>query len=164
MLLTMIAMAALATTVPARQTPESGMNANGSGLPPDIGRQVVTPYQQFANKLKLDGKTQAPAAEQIFTEAAHEAGPIGQQMLQIRQRLLNDMMANKAEDVKPALEAYTEAAAKMTNLEVKAFTKVYETLKPNQQSGGPQAFAAIAGVFQPASPGGGRRGGRGGAQ
>jgi hypothetical protein len=163
-LLTAVLIIVVATTLPARQTPQSQIIENGSGLPADIGRQVVTPYQQFANKLKLDGKTQAPAAEQVFTETAREAGPIGQQMMQLRQRLLNDMLSKRTEDVKPALEAYTEAAAKMTGLEVKAFTKVYEALKPNQQSGGPQAFAAIAGVFQPASPGGGRRGGRGGAQ
>jgi hypothetical protein len=124
--------------------------------------QQRTPSQQFADRLKLDARTQVPAAEQILSEANKEAAPIGQQMLQLRQQLVNLVLANRAEEMKPVIDAYTAAAAQMTGIEARAFAKVYATLKPNQQSNAAQAFAIIAGMFQPSPPPRGQR--SGGAQ
>ena len=87
-------------------------------------------------------------------------GPVGVQMLQLRQKLLNDELAGDSADAKSVLDAYTAAAAKMSHIEADAFSKVYALLKPNQQSKAPQAFARMAGFFQ-ATPG---RGGRGGGR
>ncbi len=124
-----------------------------------------TPFQQFVRRLKLDKKTQAPAAEQIFSEALKEAAPVGQQMIQLRQQLVNAALANKPGELKPLQDAYTAAAARMAAVEVQAFAKVYAMLKPDQQSHAPEAFAVIAGVFQPPGPrAGGGRGRRGGGQ
>ena len=125
--------------------------------------QPRTVYQQFADRLKLDAKTQVPAVQQILSDASKEAAPVGQQMLQLRQQLVNLALANKAEEMKPVVDAYTVAAARMTGIEARVFAKVYATLKPSQQSNAPQAFAIMAGMFQPAAPrGGGPRGQRGG--
>ena len=124
-------------------------------------RVVVTPAQQVAERLKLDPKTQVPAVEQIFSEARQEAGPIGQQMLQLRQQLVNLALNNKADEMKPVVDAYTAAAAKMTGIETRAFAKIYATLKSNQQSNAAQAFALMGGMFQPPAPSAaGARGGR----
>ena len=142
----------------------SGRRSEDTGAPP-INVQPRTPFEQFADRLKLDGKTQIPQAEQIFSEAAKEAAPLGQQMLQLRQRLVNLALDNKPEEMKPVEEAYAATAAKMTAVEGRAFAKVYAMLKPNQQSRATQAFALIAGMFQPAAPRGAARGGRrGGGQ
>jgi hypothetical protein len=124
------------------------------------GAQPRTLSQQFADRLKLDAKTQVPAVQQILSDASKEAAPVGQQMLQLRQQLVNLALANKAEEMKPVVDAYTVAAARMTGIEARAFAKVYATLKPNQQSNAPQAFAIMAGMFQPAAPRGGGGGPR----
>jgi hypothetical protein len=126
--------------------------------------RALTPFEQFADRLKLDAKTQAPQAAQIFSDAAKEAAPLGQQMLQLRQRLVNLALENKAEEMKPVQDAYAATAAKMAGIEASAFAKVYATLKPNQQSSASQAFAIMAGMFQPAAPRGGTRGQRGGGE
>ena|SRR5215210_9290223 len=128
--------------------------------------QVKTPYQLFAEKLKLDSKTQVPAVEEILSGAAKEAAPVGMEMLQFRQQLVNLALSNKPDEMKPVVAAYAAAAAKMTGIEARAFAKVYATLKPNQQSVASQAFAIMAGMFQAQAPGSGARGGQrgGGAQ
>src|SRR5262245_58807968 len=51
----------------------------------------------------------------------------------------------------------------MVGFELHAFTSVYSTLKSNQQSGGTEAFALIAGIFQVLAPELRRGGGSGGS-
>jgi len=140
----------------------SGMGSDDTGAP-RIGLQERTPAERFADRLKLDSKTQIPAVEQILSEAAREAAPIGQQMLQLRQQLVNLALVNKSAEMKPVVDEYAVAAAKMAGVEARAFARVYATLKPNQQSSASQAFAIMAGMFQPPAPRApGGRGGRGG--
>ena len=142
----------------------SGMGSDDTGAP-RIGIQQRTPAERFADRLKLDAKTQIPAVEQILSDAAREAAPIGQQMLQLRQQLVNLALENKPADTKPVVDEYAAAAAKMAGIEARAFAKVYATLKPNQQSSASQAFAIMAGMFQPPAPRTpGGRAGRGGGQ
>jgi hypothetical protein len=126
--------------------------------------QPRTLYEQVADRLKLDSKTQAPAARQLFSDALTEAGPAGQRMLVLRQQMVNLMLANKPDDMKPVTDAYAEAAAQMAGIEARAFAKVYAILKPNQQPSAAQAFVLMAGMFQPPATGasgarGGQRGG-----
>ena len=137
------------------------MGSDDTGAP-GIGLQQRTRFEQFADRLKLDSKTQIPAVDQILSDSAREAAPIGQQMLQLRQQLVNLGLENKPADMKPVVGEYAVAAAKMAGIEARAFAKVYAMLKPNQQSSASQAFAIMAGMFQPAAPRG--RGGRGGGQ
>ena len=81
-------------------------------------------------------------------------------LLQLRQQMVNVALAGKPDDeMKPVVEAYTAAAAQMAGIEARAFAKIYATLKPDQQSRAGQAFALMAGIFQPAAPRG--PGGRG---
>jgi hypothetical protein len=125
--------------------------------------RAMTPFEQFADKLKLDEKTQIPAAREVFLAAARDAGPVGVEMLQLREKLLNVTMAGSAADLKQTQDAYEATAAKMAGIEAATFAKVYALLKPNQQSKAQEAFAVMMGVFQSqggARGGGGRRGGR----
>jgi hypothetical protein len=124
----------------------------------------VSPFEEFVDKLKLDEKVQAPAAAQVFTDAARDAQAVGQEMMQLRQRLVSAEIAGNAADVKTVQDLYTAAATKMTGIETQAFSKIYATLKPNQQSKAPQAFAVIGGLFMPVSGGNSRSGRRGGVQ
>lgn len=151
---------AFAIAVPAfSQDIQSGMGREDTGAPPiQVGQQ--TQFQKFAEKLKLDSKTQVPAVGQIFTEALTEAAPVGQQMLVLRQQIVNVALAGKPQDdQKPLVDAYKAQAAKMAAIEARAFSKVYAVLKPNQQSNATEAFALMAGIFEPQGVGGrGRRG------
>ena len=141
------------------QAVQSGMGKEDTGAPP-LDLSTPTPFLQFVSRLKLDNRSQVPAVQEVFAEALKEAAPIGQQMLQLRQQLVNLALANKRDEMKPAVDAYAAAAATMTGIEARAFAKVYVTLKPNQQSGGSEAFAVIAGMFHPSAQRG--SGGRGG--
>jgi len=130
------------------------------------GARKMTPVEEFADKLHLDAKTQVPAVQEILSAASRDAGPVGQQMLQLRERMLNVALGNGG-DAKTTEDGYAAAAAKMAGIEAAAFAKVYALLKPNQQKDAAQAFTIMAGMFQPAAPagGGGARGGRrGGGQ
>jgi hypothetical protein len=139
-----------------------GGGGGQSGLPSDINAPRTIP-QQFASKLKLD-KTQAPAVDQILTAAANQAAPAAAQMLQNRQRMLNALHANNADEAKAAQDAYAASATDIARIEAAAFAKVYALLKPNQQKEAPQAFALLAGLFSNPSTGGPAPGrGRGGS-
>lgn len=108
----------------------------------------LTPFERFADKLKLDNKTQVPQVAEIFNAAATEAGPVGRELLQLRQRLLNVELSGQADQLQPALDAYTEASARMSAIEAATFAKVYALLEPKQQSRAPEAFELMAGFFQ----------------
>jgi hypothetical protein len=119
------------------------------------------------DRLKLDGKTQAPEVRLLLMDASRDAAPVAQKLLEIRQKLANLALQNQTAERPAATDAYAAAAAEMVAIEAKTFAKIYAMLKPNQQANAPQAFAVMAGMFQP-SPGrgggGGRAGQRGGGQ
>jgi hypothetical protein len=122
--------------------------------------RAMTPFEEFADRLKLDQKTQVPAVAELFNAAAANAAPFGVELLQLRQKLLNLELAGQTAETKPVLDAIAVASARMSRIEATTFAKIYALLKPNQQSRAPQAFAQMAGFFQ-ATPSAGR-GGRGG--
>jgi hypothetical protein len=120
--------------------------------------RAMTPFEEFASRLRLDQKEQVPRVAEIFNDAAAEAAPVGRQMLQLRQDLLNVELSDGAPDRQAIIDAYTAAAARMVSIEAAAFEQVYALLKPNQQSRAPQAFELMAGFFQsgPVRTAGGR--------
>ena len=119
-------------------------DAGGSGAPPM--NPDPTPFDQFVEKLKLDGK-QIQEVTGILNTAAAEAVPVSNELLQLRGKLLAAETAGKAEDVSAALANYTSTAMKMTTLEVRAFKKIQGVLKPNQLNKSAEAFSLIAGIF-----------------
>jgi len=152
-------------TLAAQNAPiSSGMGNEDTGAPRLNLQQ--TPTEQLIDKLKLDGKTQAPDVRLLLMDANREAASSGQKMLELRQRLVNLALQNKPEEMAPVVEAYAAAAADMAAIEARAFTKIYALLKPNQQSSASQAFAIMAGMFQAPPPrgGAGRSTQRGGGQ
>jgi hypothetical protein len=120
-----------------------------------------TVLSEFAGKLKLDEKTQIPAVETIFTEAARAAQPVAQAVAKARQQILDAQVSGKADDLAAANSAYAAAAAKMTALEAEAYGRVFAILKPSQQAKTKDAFPLMAGLFmtQARAPRGNRGGG-----
>jgi hypothetical protein len=49
-----------------------------------MAARALTPFEQFAGKLKIDIKTQGAAIEEIFADGAKEAGPVATQLIQLR--------------------------------------------------------------------------------
>ena len=137
---------------------DTGENDPFAGLRP----QSRTAIQQIADRLKLDQKTQLPALEQIAAEARKDAAPIAQQMIQLRQQIVNLELSKKPPELKTAVDAYASAAQQMAGIEARAFAKIYAILKPSQRSNATQAFALMAGMFQPSMSAAGGRGRRGG--
>jgi hypothetical protein len=134
------------------------LSAQGGGGGAATGQAAV--LEEFADRLDLDMKTQITPVEKILTDGARAAAPVGQEMIQLRRRLLELELAGKTDDLKPVVNAYTSAAAKMTGIETDTFAKVYDLLKPNQKSKAPKAFELMAGLLQPPPPRTGRvRGG-----
>jgi hypothetical protein len=123
-----------------------------------------TRLDEFAGKLRLDPKSQRPALQPIFADGAKAAAPVADEMLQLRQKMLNLELTDKAADLAATKIAYADAAARMTGIEVAVFQKVYALLLPSQQSRAPEAFAYMAGFFQSAPARGGRGGQRGGGE
>jgi hypothetical protein len=148
----------------AAPAPQKGGGMTGAGgvessVMGGESARAMTPFEEFADRLKLDDKTQAPAVRELFNAAASNAAPVGIELLQLRQKLLNMERAGQTADTKPVLDAITVASAKMARIEATTFAKVYGLLKPNQQAKAPQAFAQMAGFFQ-STPNAGGRGGR----
>ena len=71
-------------------------------------------------------------------------------------------VAENPVDLKLATEGYAAAATKMVALEVKVFTEVAANLRPNQLSKTVEAFALMAGIFNPPTPRAGAPARRGG--
>jgi hypothetical protein len=135
--------------------------------PPAVGGPQ-TLFEQFARRLDLDGRTQRPQAEDIFTAAAADALPVAQQMNQLRIRLVNAEIEGNAAEAQKILEEYTQVATRMAEMEAQAFAKVFAILDAGQRKRATEAFQLIAGVFVPspaAAPArGGARSSRGGGQ
>jgi hypothetical protein len=153
----------VASSPPQNAPISSGMGNDDTGVP-RLNLQPSSPSEQLIDRLKLDGKTQAPEARLLFMDANREAAVSGQKMLELRQRLVNLALQNKTEEITAVTDAYADAAAQMAAVEARTFTKIYAMLKPNQQSNAPQAFAIMTGMFQPGPPraGAGRPAQRGG--
>ena len=134
----------------------------GEPPPPPVGGPQ-TLFEQFADRLDLDGRTQRPQAEEIFTAAAADALPVAQQMNQLRIRLVNAEIEGNAAEVQTILKEYTDVATRMAEMEAQAFAKVFATLDADQRERSTEAFHLIAGVFVP-NAATAARGGRRGAQ
>ena len=143
---------------------QSGMGNEDTGAP-KLSLDEPLPGEKMIDRLKLDDKTQAPEVRLVLMDASRDAAPFGQKMLELRQRLINLELQKKSDEIPQTIDAYTAAATEMAAIEARTFTKIYALLKPNQQANAPQAFAIMAGMFQPSpARGGGRGGQRGGRQ
>jgi hypothetical protein len=123
---------------------------------------MPTQAELFGSRLRLDGRTQAPVVQEILTETQKQAGPVVQELLNLRQELVNLELNNNAAGLQAALEKHTAAAARLAAIETEAFRKIYAELRENQHERAAEAFVILGGMFYPpASPQGAGGGGRG---
>jgi len=158
------AIASIPIVLAAQNAPiQSGMGNEDTGVP-KLSLDEPLPGEKMIDRLKLDDKTQAPEVRLLLMDASRDAMPVAQKLLDIRVQLGNLAIQNKIDEMPPATEAYAAGAAEMAAIEARTFAKIYAMLKPNQQGNAAQAFASMAGIFQPPPGRGTGRGSRGGGQ
>ena len=97
LLLTGVMVVALVAVLPAQGKggKGGGESAGGGGGAKSCGSaDSLTRLEEFACRLKLDLKTQLAGVQQIFADAAKDAGPVAQDMISLRNRLINLELTN----------------------------------------------------------------------
>ena len=157
----------LATLLAASLAFAQGKKGGGSkgGMSDGMGEfrpQRQSKIEQFTDRLKLS-KEQKEEAQAALSAALEESAPVRTEMDKSRVAIAGAMIEGKSGDeIKKLIDEYTAVAAKWTAIEVKAFSRVYASLKPNQQQKAGQAFELLAEALDTVGSGGGARGGRGG--
>ena len=141
---------------------KGGGDTGGGGSGMGQGAAKETKAQQIGTRLKLS-KEQATEVEAIFNSIIQENGPVIQAVQKSRTDVATAMVnGKKGADLEPLLTAMNNAQFQLTGLEVQAYKKIVELLKPNQVAKAPEAFDLMADLFIPQRPMGGGMGGRGG--
>ncbi len=155
-------LAAILATTPAFAQRGGGGGGEDSGAmgTSAVRVQPLSKAQMFAERLKLN-KEQREKAQVILTDAAKEMAQLEAQIDRDRTKIAEVIIGGGSQDdLNKVMDAYAAAAAQVTGIEVKAFTKVCELLKPNQRSKAGSAFDLMAAALDP--PGSAGRGGSGG--
>lgn len=102
----------------------------------------------MSEMLKLD-KDQKKQVKGIMDDGQKEAAPVKEEILKARTAIADAVAAGKkGDDLKPSLDAYAAAEAKMHQIELGAFAKIYQVLEKDQQSKAGPLFGMMAGVFK----------------
>lgn len=102
----------------------------------------------MSDMLKLD-RDQKKQVKSIMDDGQKEAAPVKEEMLKARTDIADAVAAGKkGDELKPSLDAYAAAEAKMHQIELGAFAKVYQLLEKDQQSKAGPIFGMMAGVFK----------------
>jgi len=128
----------------------SGMGEGISAMP----QRRQTKLELFADKLKLN-REQREETNSTLAAALQESADARADLDKSRVAIASALIDGKsADEVQKIMDDYTSAAARMTAIEAKTFSKVYASLKPNQQSKAGQAFELLAEAFEQAGAGG----------
>jgi Spy/CpxP family protein refolding chaperone len=102
----------------------------------------------MSGMLKLD-KDQKKQLKGIMDDGQKEAAPVKEEMLKARTAIADAVAAGKkGDDLKASLDAYAAAEAKMHQIELGAFAKIYQLLEKDQQAKAGPIFGMMAGVFK----------------
>ena len=129
---------------------QSGIGGDDSGG--GFGGPGGRPYQEdrlerFTDMLKLN-KEQKSGAKEIFDAAQKEAAPIRDQILKSRGDIATAYLKKQGQpEIDQMLASYGALQAQMTNIELRAFAKLYDSLNPDQQKRVGPAFLLMSGMF-----------------
>src|SRR5688572_5388850 len=112
----------LAVPLAAQRGGGGGGGDFGGGAPATAPK---TPFQVIADELKLDRKTQLPAVTELFVAAEQESYAIVDEMLGLRQRMLNVETGAAPDPTGEITAAYAGAVEKMVALEARVFSQTY---------------------------------------
>lgn len=162
MMMRLLLAAAVAASLLCAQGKKGGGSRDNGMNNMQMGPQKrASKAEELVEKLKLSSD-QKDEVQKILVAAYEESAPVRDQMDKGRVAIAGAMIEGKSQDeIKKMLDDYSAASVQMTTIEAKAFTKIYQSLKPNQQSKAAPAFELMAAVLEQPTRGGGG-GGRGG--
>jgi len=130
---------------------EGGMGAGG-GRNGDMGATMgnfgtphVTRLDMMTNLLKLD-KDQKKEVKTIMEEGQKEAAPLREQLTRSHIKIGEAVKAGSGQE--EAIKNNAELDARMAEVELKAFAKIYKLLDADQKQRTPRLFQMMSGVFK----------------
>jgi len=136
----------LAATLLFAQRGGKGGGKNGG---PNIPQGSFTQgrLDRIATMLNLD-KDQKKNLKTTFDEAQKEASALHDPMAKARLAVGEAVTANKSpDDIANACKAAAQLDTQMTEIEMKAFSTVFNGLDDSQKKGAPQLFLMMRGMF-----------------
>lgn len=116
----------------------------GGGMRP----AMPTPMERMSTMLALT-KDQKKQVKSIMDDAQKEAMPVRDQMVKGRQTIAQAVAAGKSQDeINGAINEYAAAQTQMTQIELHAFTKIYQALEKEQQAKAPGILGMMSGIFK----------------
>jgi len=132
----------------------SGMGRGGSGGGGEMGGggmmpSMPTPMERWSTALALN-KDQKKEVKGIMDDGQKEAAPLRDQLLKGRQNIAQVVAAGKSQDdINAAINEYAATQAKMTQIELRCFAKIFAVLDKDQQAKSPQVLLmSMNGIFK----------------
>jgi len=148
-------MAGLVSVAPAQRGggPQGGGGFGGDDSAAQYGALAGRPFQaqdrldRFTSMLKLN-KEQKSGAKEIFDAAEKEAATVRDEIQKSRTALASAYMQKQSQAEIDKLAAdYGTQMAQMAGIEIRAFSKLVDSLTPDQQKRAGPVFQQMAGMF-----------------
>ena len=124
-----------------------GGGGRGGGVAPQGSFGPVNKLDRLNDLLKLT-KEQKKELKQVFDDTQKEARPLHEQLNKAHLGVGEAVAANKSpEEISAAVNAEAALEAEMGLLELKAFTKVFAGLEPDQRQRAGALYLMMHGLF-----------------
>jgi hypothetical protein len=111
-----------------------GRGGGGGDMGAAAPRMMPTPMERIATMFNLN-KDQKKQVKGILDDGQKEALPVRDQMIKGRQTIAQAVAAGKSQDeIDAAIKQYAASQAQMTQVELRAFSKVFLALEKEQQA------------------------------
>ena len=108
-------------------------NNNNGDMGPQTGPPSASRFDNIASTLNLN-KDQKKSVKAIFDDGAKEAAPLRDQLSKSRIVVGEAITANKSQDeLKAVAKTSSDLAAQLSQLEIKAFAKMFAALDDDQK-------------------------------
>lgn len=132
-------------TLAFAQGKKGGGGGNQNQMPMPAAK--VSRMDIFSQVLKLD-KDEKKQVKIVMDDAQKDAMPVRDQMEKGRLAIAQAVAGGKQEEIDAAVKSYSDAESQMANIELSAFTKVFQGLDKDQQAQSPQIFPMFTGIFK----------------
>jgi hypothetical protein len=125
-----------------------GGGMGGGGMTEGMPRASTNRMDRMSEALKLN-KDQKKEIKGILDEGQKEAAPLRDQMSKARLAIAGNVDEGKSQDeITQAVNAYAGLEMQMTQIEMKSFAKIYQTLDKDQQAKAGVVYQMMAGIFK----------------
>jgi Spy/CpxP family protein refolding chaperone len=119
-----------------------GGDFGGGSFAPPSRLDMITDMLKLSKDQKKDLKT-------AMDDAQKAAAPVRDQILKSRLAIGDAVQGGKTEDeIKQLSAAFASLEAQMADIELKTFTKIYQSLDKEQAAHAPRLFPMMKGIFK----------------